>query len=236
MLKLAFDWALAGDDEPVAIADRPEVRRMMQGAGSAVLVAAWVAMNAAIAGRMAALHHVLVVAADADPEAAALARPTVEQQRTQAAQAFVDRGSQEIGGLRRELDVDRADAIAELLMDPMPYRRLVLRTGLDARGVHRLPPAGGRRGAAVVNAATGRRTSPRRRECELLVGLIAVHGLEPPEAQRLDPHGALIAQPPRTRQPSAPARECRAGRGRRCRQPRPACRRGPRTRTMTPSC
>ena len=29
VLKLAFDWALAGDDEPVAIADRPEVRRMM---------------------------------------------------------------------------------------------------------------------------------------------------------------------------------------------------------------
>ena len=30
VLKLAFDWALAGDDEPVALADRPEVRRMMQ--------------------------------------------------------------------------------------------------------------------------------------------------------------------------------------------------------------
>ena len=29
-------------------------------------------MNAAIAGRLAALHHVLMVAADADPEAAAL--------------------------------------------------------------------------------------------------------------------------------------------------------------------
>ena len=26
VLKLAFDWSLAGDDEPVAIADRPESR------------------------------------------------------------------------------------------------------------------------------------------------------------------------------------------------------------------
>ena len=61
VLKLAFDWALAGDDEPVAIADRPEVRRMMEEQDPAVLLADWVAMNAAIAGRLAALYHVLVV-------------------------------------------------------------------------------------------------------------------------------------------------------------------------------
>ena len=76
VLKLAFDWALAGDDEPVAIADRPEVRRMMQLEDPAALLDAWVAMNAAIAGRLAALHHVLVVAADADPEAAAIVETT----------------------------------------------------------------------------------------------------------------------------------------------------------------
>src|SRR6478609_713897 len=70
VLKLAFDWALAGDDEPVPIAARPEVRQMMEEQDPAVLLAAWVAMNAAIAGRIAGLHHVLVVAADADPEAA----------------------------------------------------------------------------------------------------------------------------------------------------------------------
>ena len=82
VLKLAFDWALAGDDEPVAIADRPEVRRMMQEQDPAALLADWVAMNAAIAGRLAALHHVLVVAADADPEAAALWPPPSSSGRT----------------------------------------------------------------------------------------------------------------------------------------------------------
>jgi AcrR family transcriptional regulator len=51
MLKLAFDWALAGDDEPVAIADRPEVRQMMEGADAEVLLDAWIAMNADIARR-----------------------------------------------------------------------------------------------------------------------------------------------------------------------------------------
>jgi AcrR family transcriptional regulator len=128
LLKLAFDWALAGDDEPVAIADRPEVRRMMQEEEDpAALLADWVAMNAAIAGRLAGLHHVLVVAADADPEAATLLT-TVEQQRASGARTFVTR-LDALGGLRPRLDVDRGAAIAEVLMDPMPYRRLVLLRG-----------------------------------------------------------------------------------------------------------
>jgi AcrR family transcriptional regulator len=127
VLKLAFDWALAGDDEPVAIAERPEVRQMMQSQDPAVLLNQWIAMNAAIAGRLAALHQVLVIAADSDPEAAALLT-TVEQQRTHGARAFVAR-LHAIGGLRPDLDVDRASAIIELLMDPLPYRRLVQQRG-----------------------------------------------------------------------------------------------------------
>jgi len=123
VLKLAFDWALAGDDEPVAIADRPAVRRMMQEKDPAVVLADWMAMNAAIAGRLAVIHHVLVVAADADPEAAALLA-TVEGHRTRGARAFVMR-LKKVGGLQPALDVGRATAIVEVLMDPMPYRRLV---------------------------------------------------------------------------------------------------------------
>jgi AcrR family transcriptional regulator len=123
VLKLAFDWALAGDDEPVAIAARPEVRRVMQGRDPAVLLDEWIAMNAAIAGRVAQLHHVLVVAADTDPEAAALLA-TLEQQRSDGARAVVTR-LRRLKGLRPDLDVDRATAITELLMDPLPYRRLV---------------------------------------------------------------------------------------------------------------
>jgi AcrR family transcriptional regulator len=130
VLKLAFDWALAGDDEPVAIADRPEVRQMMQGHDPAVLLDEWIAMNAAIAGRVAPLHHVLVVAADTDPEAAALLT-TVEQHRSDGARAFVAR-LRAINGLRPDLDEDRGSAITELLMDPLPYRRLVQLRGWTA--------------------------------------------------------------------------------------------------------
>ena len=55
-------------------------------------------MNAAIARRLAALHHVLVVAADADPEAAALLA-TTDEQRGDGARAVVGRLA-DLGGLR----------------------------------------------------------------------------------------------------------------------------------------
>jgi AcrR family transcriptional regulator len=127
VLKLAFDWALAGDDEPVAIADRPEVREMMQGNDAAKLLAAWIAMNVSIASRLAALYHALLVAADSDPDAAELLE-TVERQRLQGSTGFVGR-LHAIGGLRHGLDLERGTAIANTLIDPMPYRRLVERHG-----------------------------------------------------------------------------------------------------------
>ena len=123
LLKLAFDWTLAGDDEPVALADRPEVRDLMQGEDPTALLAAWMTMNAGIARRLAALHQVLVVAADADPDAAALLALT-DQQRGEGARAVVGRIA-ELGGLRPGLDQREAAAIADVLIDPMPYRRLV---------------------------------------------------------------------------------------------------------------
>ena len=127
VLKLAFDWALAGDDEPVAIADRPDVQRMMHGKDPAKLLAEWIAMNVVIAGRLTALYHALVVAADSDPDAATLLE-TVEQQRNQGSTAVVTR-LHELGGLRPTLDVEQGAAIADLLIDPLPYRRLVERHG-----------------------------------------------------------------------------------------------------------
>ena len=123
VLKLAFDWTLAGDDEPVAVADRPEVQQLMQQEDPAVLLALWMTMNAGIARRVAALHQVLVVAADADPDAAALLT-TTDEQRGQGARAVVGRIA-DLGGLRPGLDLDEAAAIADVLIDPMPYRRLV---------------------------------------------------------------------------------------------------------------
>ena len=123
VLKLAFDWTLAGDEVPVAIADRPEVQRMMRGENPAELLAAWMAMNAAINRRLATLYHVLVVAADADPDAAALLA-TTDGQRAEGARAVVGRVA-DLGGLRPDLDPEQAAAIADVLIDPTHHQRLV---------------------------------------------------------------------------------------------------------------
>jgi AcrR family transcriptional regulator len=123
VLKLAFDWTLAGDDESVAIADRPEVQRMMRGEAPAALLAAWMAMNAAINRRLATLYHVLVVAADADPDAAALLA-TTDDQRAEGARDVVGRVA-DLGALRSDLDPEQAAAIADVLIDPALYQRLV---------------------------------------------------------------------------------------------------------------
>jgi AcrR family transcriptional regulator len=125
LLKLAFDWTLAGDDEPVAIADRTEVQQMMREEDPTALLGAWIAMNAAIAQRVAPLLHVVVVAADADPDAAALLA-TLDRQRADGARSVTSRLAA-LGGLRPSLDVPDAAAIADVLIDPMPYQRLVVK-------------------------------------------------------------------------------------------------------------
>lgn len=127
LLKLAWDWALAGDDEPVAMADRPEVREMRALTDPLALIAAWVRINVGVAIRLAPLYDVLIVAADGDADAAAL-QAVNEANRTRAAQLFVDQ-LVSIGGLRPDLRPDRAVSIAEVFLDPPPCRRLVLEAG-----------------------------------------------------------------------------------------------------------
>ena len=91
------------------------------------MIEQWTRQNGTIACRLAPLFDVLTVAADGDPEAAAL-QANAEANRSEAARWFVTRLA-ELGALRKDLPVDRAAAIAELLMDPIPSRRLVLDRG-----------------------------------------------------------------------------------------------------------
>jgi AcrR family transcriptional regulator len=72
LLKLALDWAIAGDDEPVALADRPAVRAIQAERDPRRALELWTEMVAEIAGRVAPISEVLYAAADSDPEAARL--------------------------------------------------------------------------------------------------------------------------------------------------------------------
>jgi AcrR family transcriptional regulator len=127
LLKLALDWALAGDDEPVAIADRPEFQREQRETDPRELVRRWADRMSVIESRVARLALVMAAAADADPEVDKVHRAS-ERGRTGGARAFVTRLA-EIGGLREGVDVDRAAAVAGVISEPLVYQRLVVEAG-----------------------------------------------------------------------------------------------------------
>lgn len=127
LLKLAIDWALTGDDEPVALDDRPVIRELVEETDPQQAVVLWAHMVTGIAARLALLHPVLTAAADVDDEAAAL-HAVSERNRLGGARGFAEQ-LHGLGALRSDLGVDRAAAMASVLMDPLGYRRLVLGDG-----------------------------------------------------------------------------------------------------------
>ncbi len=127
LLKLAWDWALVGDDEPLDMAARPVVAEMMAEEDPTALVARWSRFVTDIAVRIAPLHPVIAAAARTDQAIAALDEIS-ERNLLGGADAFVTRLDQ-IGGLRAGWTRERAAEVAAVLMDPMPYERLVRRSG-----------------------------------------------------------------------------------------------------------
>ena len=123
LLKTALDWAVAGDDQPVTVADRPEVRELLAMDDPVALLTAWARVMVAIDVRVAGLFRVLEIAADGDA-AAHLLLDEYRRQRLVGARAVVKR----LGGLQALTEgmsrVEAAD-VAWLATDPVLYDRLV---------------------------------------------------------------------------------------------------------------
>jgi hypothetical protein len=123
LLKTALDWAVAGDDEPVAMANRPAIRDLLALDDAAALVAEWVRVLVEIDARAAGLLRALEVAADGDEEAASLL-DEYRGQRLTGARAVVKRlaALDALAGT-----MSRADAadVAWLATDPLLFDRLV---------------------------------------------------------------------------------------------------------------
>ena len=124
LLRLAWDWAIVGDDEPVPMAQRPEVQRLMGQDDPLVGLRGWARQVSEVNARVAALAQVLVAAADSDPEVAQLLS-IVETQRLTGAWMLV-RWLRDHGGLRRGVTPDRGAQICWTQSDPAIYRRLVV--------------------------------------------------------------------------------------------------------------
>lgn len=127
LLRLALDWALVGDDEPVPMSGRQETAELERLTDPRVLLARWARFVAELEERAAPLGDVLVVAADADPEAAEV-HAVSERNRLRGA-AFIVARLSATGGLRAGLSTERATAAALVLMDPAVHRTLVREHG-----------------------------------------------------------------------------------------------------------
>ncbi|MFN8082714.1 MAG: helix-turn-helix domain-containing protein [Dermatophilaceae bacterium] len=133
LLKLAWDWTLVGDDEPVDMEHRPAVQAMLAETDPSRLVERWVVNALDVGGRAASLGRVLVSAGDADPQAAALLEE-VNRQSLAGARAFVAHLAK-IGGLRAGLAQDRAADIVWAHMGPGLFHRLYVDRGWSLSAV-----------------------------------------------------------------------------------------------------
>lgn len=122
LLKTAWDWAVVGDDEPVAMLDRPHIKQMQTVTDAAELVRLWVAQVMSVTERVAGLAQVLARAVDVDAEAAAL-QQRIDAERLAGATGFL-RHLASVGGLRPGLSVEEAADMCWILMNPLLEQRL----------------------------------------------------------------------------------------------------------------
>jgi AcrR family transcriptional regulator len=123
LLKVALDWAVAGDVRPVALGERAELRHLFEQHDPAVLVMGWARLLAEIDGRVAPLFQALEVAAGIDSEARALLEQS-QHQRLAAARLIVER-LRTLDALTNDLTESEAVDLAWLATDGALFDRLV---------------------------------------------------------------------------------------------------------------
>ena len=124
ILKSLLDVSIVGDHENVPMADRQQVRSLMDHPDPREQLAGFVSVTTRVNERIAPLYRILVSAAGTDPDAAALLDELTRQR--QQGQRTIARSLARAGALRPELrERDAADVI-HALMSPEVYRLLVV--------------------------------------------------------------------------------------------------------------
>lgn len=123
LLKLALDWATVGDDEPIALADRPAIKAILAESDPRKALMLWVHTVTVVAARTAPLGEVLIAAADIDPAAAQLLAEG-NRNRMLGAVLFI-RHLASLGGLAVGITERRAAELCWALTDGHLYRLLV---------------------------------------------------------------------------------------------------------------
>lgn len=127
ILKAVLDVSIAGDDDAVAMLDRPKVRALLAEPEGREQLARFAGLLRDVMARTAPVHRLLADAARSDPEAASLF--AVLAQQRQAGQRRIARSLAAAGALRPGLrERDAADLIYALA-SPEVYSLLVTDRG-----------------------------------------------------------------------------------------------------------
>lgn len=116
ILKAVIDVTAVGDDEPIALHDRPDVVALRQVRDPSAYLRGYAHVAQVVGERTAALHHMLRSAAAVDAEAAEMLDTTNAQRH--AGQGVVARGVRERGALRASLGEREAQDIIYALISP----------------------------------------------------------------------------------------------------------------------
>jgi AcrR family transcriptional regulator len=125
LLKSALDVAIVGDDEPIALPERPRSVAIRAEPDPRRYLTLYAGLVTEMGGRLAGIYEAVRGAAGADPDARALWESHLEQRRKGAANVVADVLRK--GRLRQGLDQTVAADVVWVLNDPGLYHSLVNR-------------------------------------------------------------------------------------------------------------
>lgn len=129
LMKVLVDEALAGDDEPVPVAERPWFQPVWDARTREALAEAYARVCALIGSRTALVFEALGRAADSSPELASLWRSMSDNRRSGA--AMVVEHGRSVGVIDADADPEPYVDALWIHNDPALYRALVLTRGWD---------------------------------------------------------------------------------------------------------
>jgi AcrR family transcriptional regulator len=127
ILKAVLDVSVGGDDEAVAMADRPQVRALLSDGNPKNQLAGFAALLGEIMARVGSVHRILADAARSDEDAASLLAEIARQRHE--GQRRIARSLARSGALRPGLRERDAADIIHALASPEVYGLLVFDRG-----------------------------------------------------------------------------------------------------------
>jgi AcrR family transcriptional regulator len=130
LLKTVLDVSFAGDDEPTAFGDRPEVQAARTESEPLALIRAFARIGRDFMERSSAIMYVLATAAQVDPDAAQLLEDIRQQRRT--GQSRIVDSISNLGALDPDLRFSDAVDMTYVALSPDVHRILTFECGWTA--------------------------------------------------------------------------------------------------------